>query len=55
MKGRDHLEDVDVYGKVILECILWRNRVGRCGLDASSLHRDQWRAYMNTVMNIRVP
>jgi len=31
LKGRDHSEDLDVGGKIILE---W-NLVGRCGLDAS--------------------
>jgi hypothetical protein len=33
-EGRDHLEDLGVDGKIILECILG-NRVGRCGLDSS--------------------
>jgi hypothetical protein len=33
MKGRDHLEDTGIDGKIILEWIL-RNRVGRCGLDS---------------------
>jgi len=30
----DHSEDLGVDGNVILECILGKNRVGRCGLDA---------------------
>jgi hypothetical protein len=33
-KGRDHLEDIGVGGKIILEYILG-NGVGRCGLDSS--------------------
>jgi len=34
LMGRDHSEDIDVDGKVILEFILG-NTVGGCGLDAS--------------------
>jgi hypothetical protein len=32
LKGRDHLEDIDIDGKVILAWII--NGVGRCGLYA---------------------
>jgi hypothetical protein len=32
LKGRDHLEDTGIDGKMILEWII--KRVGRCGLDA---------------------
>jgi hypothetical protein len=32
LKGRDHLKDLDVDGKIILE-----DRVGRCGLNLSNL------------------
>jgi hypothetical protein len=34
LKGRDHTEDPDVDGRIILEWILG-NRMGRCELDAS--------------------
>jgi hypothetical protein len=34
LKGRDHLEDLGIDRKRILEYILG-NRVGSCGLDAS--------------------
>jgi hypothetical protein len=33
LNGRDHLEDVGVDGRIILEWVL-RNRVGRCGLES---------------------
>jgi hypothetical protein len=33
LKGRNHLEDLSVDGKIILEWIVG-NRVERCGLDA---------------------
>jgi hypothetical protein len=35
LKGRDHLEDVDMYGSIILEWML--RRVGGYGLDAFGL------------------
>jgi hypothetical protein len=35
LKVRDHSEDKGLDGRIILEWILWKNRVGRCGLDAS--------------------
>jgi hypothetical protein len=31
------------------------NRVERCGLDSSGAGRDQRRAFVNMVMNVRVP
>jgi hypothetical protein len=53
-KEWDHLEDLDVGGRIILESILER---GWGGLDKIDLaqDRDQWRALVNTVMNLWVP
>jgi len=39
---------------ILLKWILGKNRMGRCGLDLSQ-DRGQWRALVNTIMNIRVP
>jgi hypothetical protein len=33
VEGGDHSEDLGVDGKILLEWILHRNRVGMCGLD----------------------
>jgi hypothetical protein len=53
--GRDHSEDLGVGDKIILEWILgkWSGE----GVDWIHLaqDRDQWRAAMNTVMNLWVP
>jgi hypothetical protein len=55
-KERDHWEDQDVSGWIILKCILERKEIGRGGMDWIYLaeHRDQWRALVNTVMNFRL-
>jgi hypothetical protein len=52
-KVRDHWEDQDVGGWTILKCILERSD----GMDWIDLaqDRDQQRALVNTVMNLRVP
>jgi hypothetical protein len=52
LKGRDYMEDLGVYGKIILEWIL-----GKQGgeLWIIFIDRDQWRATVNTVMNLCVP
>jgi hypothetical protein len=49
-KERDHLEDQDVDGWTILKWILE-------GLDWIDMAEDmeQWRALVNTVLNLRVP
>jgi hypothetical protein len=53
--GRDHWEDQDVDGWTILKWIL--REVGGDGRDWIDLaqDRDRWRAYVNAVMNLRVP
>ena len=54
LKGRDHLGDPDVDGKIILRWI-FRKWVG--GMDWIELaqDRDRWRPLVNAVMNLRVP
>jgi hypothetical protein len=46
LKGRDHSEDLGVDGRIILKWTL--------GIHWAQ-ERDQWRTFMNTVMNLRVP
>jgi hypothetical protein len=54
-KKRDHYEDQDVGGWTILKWIL--REIKWDGMDWIELaqDRDQWRALVNTVMNLRVP
>jgi hypothetical protein len=52
-KEGDHWEDQDVGGWTILKWILERWD-GRHWLELAQ-DRDQWRALVNTVMNLRVP
>jgi hypothetical protein len=49
-KERDHKEDQDVGRWTILQWILERED----GIELAQ-DRDQWRAIVNTVMNLRVP
>jgi hypothetical protein len=55
LKVRNHLEDLGVDRMIILKWILG-SRVGSC---VDWLHlvqdRDQWRIFVNTVMNLWVP
>jgi hypothetical protein len=54
-KERDHWEDKDVGGWTVLKCIL--ERLGWDGVDLMDMaqDRDQWRALVNRVLNLRVP
>jgi hypothetical protein len=54
-KERDHWEDLEVGGRIILRWLL--REIGCGGMDWIDLaqDKDQWRALMNTVMNLRVP
>jgi hypothetical protein len=51
-KERDHYDDLDVGGRIILK---WN--LGWGGMDWIDLaqNRDQWKDFVNTVMNPRVP
>ena len=54
LRRRDHLEDPDVDGRIILRSI-FRKWTG--GMDWIDLARDtdRWRELVNVVMNLRVP
>jgi hypothetical protein len=54
-KVRDHWVDLDVGGLTIVKWIL--RDIGWDCVDCIDLvqDRDQWRALVNTVMNLRVP
>jgi hypothetical protein len=57
LKGRDHWEDLDVGGRKLLECISYIRKTGWEVVDWIHVAQDsdQWRAFANTVTNLRVP
>jgi hypothetical protein len=54
-EGRDHKENPKVCGRIILKWSLERYDGG--GMDWINLaqDRDQWRALVNTIMNLQAP
>ena len=54
LKERHHLEGLDIEGRIILKWIL-KKYEGWHGLGSSAQDRDKWRAFVNMVMNLRVP
>ena len=54
LRGRDHLEDPGIDGRMILK---WISMKWNGGLDSIDLaqDRDRWRALMSAVMNLLVP
>jgi hypothetical protein len=54
-KVRDHLEYLDVSGWTILKIDLREIAWDSMGWIELAQDRDQWRALVNTVMNLKVP
>jgi hypothetical protein len=56
LKGRDHLDNITVDGRIILERILGKRGGGGGVMDWMQLaqYRDQWWALVDTVINLRV-
>ena len=54
LRAGDHLEDLGVDGRIILERILEKWYEGVDWIDLAQ-DTDRWRAFMNAVMNLRVP
>jgi hypothetical protein len=54
MGKRDHLENPDMDGRIILELIFKTCDVGMDWI-ALAQNRDRWWAYVNVLMNLRVP
>jgi hypothetical protein len=50
------LEDLDVAGRIILKWFL-KNSMGWCGVDwiCVSQDREKWWAFVNIVMNLKLP
>jgi hypothetical protein len=54
-KEKDHQEDSDAGGRIILKMNLREIGWGRMNWIYLDGDRDQWRALVNTVVNLRVP
>jgi len=54
LETSDHLEDLGVDGKIILEWILGKQWEGMDWIHLTR-DRDQWRTLVNTVTKLRVP
>jgi hypothetical protein len=54
LKERDHLEDIGIGGRIFKKALL---EMGWKGVECINLakDRDQWCAFVNTVMNLWVP
>jgi hypothetical protein len=54
VRERDHLEDRDIDGRIILRWIFEVGRGGKDHIDVAQ-NRDRLRALLNAVMNLQVP
>jgi hypothetical protein len=57
MRETDHLKEIGIYGRIILNWIFKKRYGGGGGMDWIDMaqDRDRWRAVVNAVMNLRVP
>jgi hypothetical protein len=52
--GKNHLEDLDVDGQTLLKLILMKEWVDMNWIDIGQ-DKDNWRAFMNTALKLRIP